>query len=430
MNYVAYILRHTPHLENKGLAFRSVALRLFAKRHPQPYAWKYQARLFVMSLLMLWSLPFRLRRVRARAIYYDNLTDERSQQRRKYFLAKHTGIPESQWVAFAGDRPFAKIYFHRLRLSTIWQVHRLAWRLVGAAFVGMFKPTRLHWLWKVKFANMALQQVIFHDGSHPQYLFFSYEQTTYLSSLLTSHLVRGFVPHIISSNSVLFSNNRYQYQPHAHYRLCSAFQEAEVASYQERGWMEFRSVELWGLEEAETLDAVPKSEAKVDIGVYSSGSWARNARYFRSGNIDWIREGKFHENAMYLQFLPMLEAVIAYKKATGASVKVYFHPFETMLYQQHDIAPPFLSLLDQADIQYEIDGKSSLENFYEARVGVAISSTILFDRMHYGLAALYYGGEGIPHFIIEPRYLGDYQQYCFQGPEELQMMLGKALEKV
>ena len=431
MRFTKSILRTIPFDRSRfGAAWKSAAIRMDGKVADAPYPWKYQFKLFVSILLALWSIPFRLRSARnARLIYYDNVNSPQSLAQRRYFLKKHLRIdaPDEALLLCDGQSAFPPIYFNKLSLAKAWTLHRIAWRLVWAAFAGLFGKTRVHWMWKRTLAHSLIQQLAFHDPEKPQVFFFSYEPHTYLGSFIGSHLIPRHHPILISSNSLLLRGNRYQYNPKVDFKLCSTVLQEESACYIQNGWMEFRSVETWGLEEALVLDQIPPEEPTVDIGIYSSGSWARTMDLWRSGDIEQIRAYAYLANPMYTRFLPILEAIVTLKKETGCSAKVYFHPFEKMLMDKHGIVPPYLKLLEENGILYEQEGKTSLENFYESRIGVSISSTILFDRLHMGLASLYFDGAGIPMYTIAEQYMGKYRDLCFHDMEELKEKIRQQL---
>lgn len=433
MQFIRTILRTTPFDKQYfSAAWKSAAIRLGGKTSAKPYPIKYQFKLFLSILLSLWTLPFRLRSgSRFSALYFDNVLSPEGVARRKYFLQKHLlkGIPDEAILPYNGQSAFPPVYFNQLGFRKLWAVHRIAWRLLWAAFTGLFAPSRVHWLWKRQFAHYLIQQALFQHPDKPQVLFFSYEPYTYLSTFLASHLLRGHHPSIVSSNSVLLRGNRYQYNPKVDFRLCSRFQEEETKHYLGHGWMKFRSIELWGLEEAKVFDQIPKKEPQVDVGIYSSGSWARTPNLWRSGDIAKIRAYSYLDNPMYVKFLPILEAIAELRQETDITAKVYFHPFEVMLMEKHGIRPPYLDLLIENGIGYEQEGKSSLDNFYESQIGVSISSTMLFDRLHYGLQSLYFDGTGIPMNTISEQYMGKYQEFCFHDivelKEKIKEMTGK-----
>lgn len=431
MRFIRNILRSLPLEQGSyGLALKSTVLRIDGKTAPKPYPWKYQLKLFLSITRLLLTLPFRMRSGKGlQALYYDQVQGPEGMAQRRYFLRKYAGLggEDSQIQTFAVQGDFPKVYVNGMGPSKLWQLHRLAWRLFWAAFCDLFKPSRVHWYWKFQFANSVVQQVLFHAPGKQQFLFFSYEAHTYLSALVASHLLSDYQPVIVASNSILFRDNRYNYNPRAHLKLCSRVQEAETHHYQNLGWMRFKSVTLWGLEESKVIDALPPTQPRYDIGIYSSGCWARTKDFWRAEDLNAVRAYKYIDNPMYLYFLPIMQEVIALKHALGLKVKVYFHPFEARLFYKDGIRPPYIDLLEANGVDYEVEGKSSLDNFYESRIAVSVSSTIIFDRLHYGLPAYYYAGDGIPRYTIADQYIGRFRDYRFVDLKEMRAKLVAAL---
>ena len=424
--------RLAPRKEGRYLkTLQSVVLRFIGKKSATPYPRKLQLRFFVSLFLMAWSLPFRLRRNPGKEVlYYDtNLSAERSEMRR-YFIHKHVQNPggKDAVLGFDGNGTFPKLYMNGLSFAKLWAIHRAMVTFSFAAFADIFRPTRIHWMWRLALVNKTFQQILWHSPDHPQYQFFSYEPSTYLSSLMVARYLKGYTPCTISSNSVQFSNNRYLCHPSLSYKLCSRFQEEETRHYIDRGWMEVGERELWGLEEALYIDRVVREEPSYDIGIYTGAFWARTKTLWRSGDLDALREYRYIENPVYQEFLPVLDAIIELKKEYGLKVKVYFHPFEFSIMREHGIRPPALDKMEANGIEWDQEGKTSWDNFYEPRVGVAMLSTIIFDRLHYGLPSYFFAGQGVLNYNLELRYLTWCKDYVYTSAEDLQMKLRKELE--
>lgn len=431
MQFIRTLIRVSPIARDERFrVLKSVSLRLKGKKAEEAYAWKWQFRLVIGLLMRLWSLPFTLRKAKGvHTVYYDNVTGPDSIAKRKYFLQKHACPGKDQvGILPIGERSAtASMYFSKLSLRKLWVIHRVAWRFLWAAFLGLFQKSRVHWMWKLRTANDVLQQILLHDGEIQQFLFFSYEPNTYFSSFLANRLFPEYQPHIISSNSVFFSNNRYLYHPDLAYHLCSSFQVEESKSYQNLGWMKMKSVDLWGLEEALVLDQVSKTSPTMDIGIFSSAFWARTKGMWRSGKIDEIRSYAYIDHPLYDVFKRILDSVLELQTEMNLKVKVYFHPYEEMLFQKHGIRPPYLDQLDSHGVAYEIGGKTTLENFYEPKVGLSVCSTAVFDHLHHQLPAYYFAGWESPNYTIAAQHLGEYQKYGFYDMEELKRKLRKEL---
>ncbi len=431
MRFTQIILRRiAPRKDGYFKALQSMVIRFTGKRQATPYPRKLQLRFFITFFLMMWSIPFRVRRNPGKEVlYYDTILNEDSAQKRRYFLHKHlqnSGGAEAI-MGFDGNASFPKLYMNGITFAKLWAIHRVAVTFALAAFLDLFKPTRIHWMWRLALVNKTLQQILWHSPRHEQYQFFSYEPSTYLSSLLTARYLKGYSPNTISSNSVQFSNNRYLWNPNLNYKLCSRFQEEEIQHYVDFGWMHIGSQETWGLEEVIYIDRVTRADPTYDIGIYTGAFWARTKDLWRSGDLDALRNYKYIENPVYAQFLPILEAVVELKQAHNLKVKVYFHPYEFSLLAKHGIRPPALDYLEANGIDWDQEGKTSWDNFYEPKVGIAMLSTIIFDRLHYGLPSYFFAGEGVLNYNLELRYLTWCKDYVYHSAGDLKAKLKKEL---
>ncbi len=425
MRFIHQILKLTP--LGKDLHFRpayvSTAFRLQGKTRREPWPWKTNLVFCLRMWLLVWTIPFRLRRNRRmEGIIYNDGVDR---ARRLYFFKKHTGIdcPAEQVLSCHPETIGHPLYFKELGLKKLLLIWRIGLMLQWASFAALFKPTRVNPHWKIRFAQLLLQQVLYHQRGRQQVLYFCYEPETYLSAFVAAALMRDYAPQIVSSNSVLFRDNRYLYLPAAQFRICSRFQVEETEAYRALGWMKVGSVTLWGLEDEIVFDQLQPTAPTYDLGIYSSAGWARTHDFWRSTDMAILRKGGYPDNPMFVQLMRILEVVCAYKQATGIRVKLYLHPHEIALLRDHDLRPPYLDLLDQYGIDYLLDGRPTIEQLYESRVGVAVSSTILFDRLHHNLPSYYYGGTEMPDPTIDYRYMGSYQRYGFRNPDELRGFL-------
>jgi len=87
-----------------------------------------------------------------------------------------------------------------------------------------------------------------------------------------------------------------------------------------------------------------------------------------------------------------------------------------------------MDLLEEENIDFDLDVRSSRRKIYEAQVGVAIISTILFDRMHLGLDSLFYFGPEIPDHPVDARFMGSYARYSYGDMDELEGKLDRLLD--
>jgi hypothetical protein len=425
MRFIHHILKATPLGKDLqfGRAFKSAVFRLQGKTVKAPRPWTANLGLVVRMSLLVWSIPFRLRRNRnAIAIQYN---DGDTRARRLYYFKKYAALDcaDEQVISCHPQDWKTKLYFKELGVGKVLLLMRVSWILWWATFCASFKRTRVNPHWKIRFAQLLLQQILFHAPGRKQLLYFCYEPETYLSSFVAAALMPDYTPMIVSSNSVLFRDNRYLYHPRLHLKICSKFQVAETQTYRELGWMEVGDVTLWGLEEANVFDRLPTVPPTWDLGIYSSAGWARTHDLWRAENLDLLRKGGYKDNPLFVQLMEILKVVCELKRERDVRVKFYLHPHEIHLLRDHGIRPPYLDLLEENGIFYELDGKPTIENIYEARVGLAVSSTLLFDRMNFGLRSYFYGGYAIKDNTIDVRFLGEYARYGYRDGADLMAIL-------
>lgn len=424
MLFIRQILRWAPLGKlDRRKAFKSTAFRLQGKTQPSPWPFTTRLNFYLRMCLLVWSIPLRLRRARAAvAIQYN---DGGTRERRLYYFKKHARLDcsDAQVLSCHPDDWKTPLYFKGLGIGKIWLLLRIGLLLQWAAFASLWGKTRVNPHWKLRFAQLLLQQVLFHKPGRQQLLYFCYEPETYLSTLVAAAYLPDYAPQVVSSNSVLFRDNRYLYNPRLHLRICSQFQVQETAAYRKLGWMDVQDVTLWGLEEANVFDALPVTAPRYDLGIYSSAGWARTHDLWRSEDLSQLRKGGYPHNPLYVQLTEILDEVCAFKAQHPLQVKFYLHPHELHLLRDHGIRPPYLDQLERNGIAYSLDGKPTIMHIHEARVGMAVSSTLLFDRMHLGLRSYYYGGTAIPDNTIDIRYMGDYAQYGFRDRAELRQVL-------
>jgi hypothetical protein len=426
MLFIHQILKATPPAYGWSFrkAFRSTAFRLQGKTAKAPRPWITNFFFLFRMTLLAGSFPFRLRRNRdAVAIQYN---DGNTREHRLYYFKKHGRLDcrDDQVISCHPEDWRTPIYYQELGWGRWMLLLRVGWMLWSSAMVACFKRTRVNPYWKIRFGQLLFQQMAFHQARRKQLLYLCYEPETYLSAFVAAALLPDYRPLVVSSNSVLFRDNRYLYHPRLDLKICSKFQEEETGIYAKLGWMEVGSIELWGLEEGIVFDRLRASAPAWDLGIYSSAGWARTHNLWRAGNIDFLRQGGFLDNPLYVQLKVILDTVCAFMRERPIRVKFYLHPHEIHLLKDHGIHPPYLDLLDANGIQYELNGNSTIENLYEARVGLAVSSTILFDRMNFGLRSYFYAGDAIRDNTIDIRFLGSYAKYGYHDAAHLRQILG------
>ncbi len=431
MRFIHQILRATP-LDKQfdfRACFKSTAFRLPGKVVAKPYPWKVHIRFLLRMTLLIWSIPFRMKRARsAKAIVY-NVADNSSLRRYYYQKYQNPTLKDAEVLTLHHNQPLDKLYFQRLGFTQIVRLLRAAWILWRGTFRSAFWRTRVNPHWKIRFGNLLLQQVLWHGDGRDQLFYFCYEPETYLGTLVASAILPDYFPKIVTSNSLLFSDNRYLYNPKADLKICSKVQVAETEAYRKHGWMQVRSVELWGLEEAIVYDKLTPTPPIYDIGIYSSGGWARTHDLWRASDLTILRKGGYLDNPLYLQLGVILEVVCALKREyPQLQVGFYMHPHELNLYHKHGIQPPYLPLLEANGIHYALESQNSQASIYEPKLAVAVSSTILFDRLHLGLQSFFYAGKAVPKVLTDVRYIGEMAKLGYYDGTELREMMLRELD--
>lgn len=426
MRFIHQILRAAPlgKAFSFDACFKSTAFRLQGKTIANPYPWKVQIAFVLRMIGLILSIPFRLRRAPGKKVILYNVGSTPGQRRYFYKKYRNPGLQDHEILTLHHDHASDKLYFAKLGPLQLGRLLRGAWLLLRATFLSAFWRSRLNPHWKIRFANLMLQQLLFHGDDRDQVLFFCYEPETYLSSLVASAILPDYAPKIVASNALLFRDNRYLAHPKLDFLLCSRIQLGETETYTRLGWMNVRSLTMCGLEEAELYDQLQPSAPKYDIGIYSSGGWARTHDLWRAADMEILRRGGYLDNPLYLQLLVILDEISKLKQQhPSLSVHLYLHPYELSLIHQKGIRPPYLSLLEANGIQYSLEGRNSIEGIYESRLGIAVSSTILFDRLHLGLKSLFYAGNAVRNGLIDLRYLGEYARYGYHDAGQLREMI-------
>lgn len=250
------------------------------------------------------------------------------------------------------------------------------------------------------------------------YLFNPYDAGAYLTAWQhqSSHEL-----HVILGNSALYGHCRYTHLPDAHFILCNPCQYEEIAAFRRMGWLAYRTLTLWGPEEALQHAHIQHPPQTVDIGIYSRGDWARRGLY-RERDVEQVRAYARVDNPAYQTFLEVLDFAIALRQRYGVSVKIYTHPLERDWYNQEGIDPPYSAKAQAHGIQVDLSPGNSVDKFHEARIGLGIMSTSLLDRWYHGLESwIYY--TAVDRYFYKPQFMGRYASRFFETEAELMALM-------
>ena len=156
--------------------------------------------------------------------------------------------------------------------------------------------------------------------------------------------------------------------------------------------------------------------------MYSSGYWARNGRN-REKNIDAIRTYRHIENPHYLEFLALLNKIVAIRKETGITVKIYTHPLERDWYNNYQVKPPYSDLAEEHGLNIDLSNGNSLSKLYEVNIGISTMSTVLLDRWHHGLNSLILHKEEINLDFYKVKYFGSYSRFFVRNLNDLKPLI-------
>ena len=367
------------------------------------------------ALMTILLIPFKLYKLNAGIVLFNAGTKPLVIDQRGYFIKKYTGEEKitSAMSGFDGrffyDGFSAKMIFFILKLYTVFSLALFSQIL--------FKP-KIDINWSFGLYKNLIQLCLLQDNRVSCYFFLLSSPETYLCALFGSIYFKKLSVNVISSNSLMYSDNRYLYMPDAKLKYCSKIQKEELRLYIIKRWVEVKEATLWGLEEASEYDRIKYKTARFDIGIYSSGGWARDQNMLRIKDFERLQKHPNLDNYLYKIFEEIMKVVIGLKNSHDLQVVLYPHPCERLA-MKNGVCLPYQHLLDKYDIYLDGEGDNSIEKIFEAKVGIASVSTIIFDRLHFDLPGYVFSGTGIKDFLIDPRYLGKYADYCFDGPEDL-----------
>lgn len=289
-------------------------------------------------------------------------------------------------------------------------------RYVGGALGELVAPARYTNFYMYYVAVNAIHIALLRPTRI--YLFNPYDAGAYLTAWQHQHT---HDLHVILGNSALYAHCRYTHLPAAHLVLCNPCQYEEIAAFRRMGWLAYRSLTLWGPEEALQHAHIEPCAPSVDIGIYSRGDWARRGLY-RVRDVARVRAYACADNPAYQTFLEVLDFAIALRERFGVSVKIYTHPLERDWYNQEGIDPPYSAKAQAKGIQVDLSPGNSVGRFHEVRIGLGIMSTSLLDRWYHGLDSwIYY--TAVDRYFYKPKFMGRYADRFFEDEAQLMALM-------
>jgi hypothetical protein len=326
-------------------------------------------------------LPFRLRKFEGKHCVL--FVGKGYEDMRRYHIEKNTGNSVDAFIF-----PWEQLWYQQLRLRTLLAIAGLFVEFVGIYIVLMWRRTTKTEVDSLYYVFEHAVQLQLLDRDTHVYIYLLENYTTYLTTVYASEIIKMPNIWVIASNTPYFWRKHFSYAPHAHLVNCSRLQPQELRHFCRTHWVVAKSIHQWGLEESIQIDALTPEEPIYDIGIYSSGCWTRDVIGFRIYDQARRPEDTQEVFPAYQDFCDIVSRVATLKQHyPELKVAVYLHPYERTLLEQ-GIEPPYLEEVKQAGFMLEKEGKNSVESMYQVRVGIAVTSGMLLDRLNLGLLAM------------------------------------------
>jgi len=171
-------------------------------------------------------------------------------------------------------------------------------------------------------------------------------------------------------------------------------------------------------------DIKPK-EPKKEIGLFSSGEWARSKGLYRSDDLALISNYDLANNKVYKAFEEGLLKLISLNVEKKFTIKVYPHPFERELITL-GIRPPYFKWVDSGEVTVDMDGTSSREKIYDSTIAISYHSSFIWERLSLGLLESYhYQFNDDELDLVDYRALGRYKANIFFSNDDIAMIFNK-----
>ena len=344
------------------------------------------------------------------------------EKHRTKYLAKYTPYNEFLFIY----RDSNKYYYDKMNIIVLYRIFIVCFLFYVVAFVSLFNNSVKEN--DARFLNSFsyLLQISLLDKSTNVYCLQIWMPESYIVSRIAAKL--GYKTTMITSGSPIHCNNRYVFAPKVDLKFASKFQKEELRILTERQHFVVESITEWGPENVEDFNNLTRGEDEFDVGIYSGGSWARNEKNLRVSNEAELANESRGFNDYYRAFQLILEVSVELKREfPSMRIAVFPHPHERILIKK-GIDPPYLNVLKKNNFYFESGNENSVSSFFKTKIGIAVTSTAVFDRIHCGLKSLLYSGENIQNSRIAPHYLGSYGAICFSSKDELKNMICNELK--
>jgi hypothetical protein len=341
-------------------------------------------------------------------IVYDVGTTEQIREHRRYFVRHHFGEEldfVGRWeerVPDGGRGPWLRWY----ALGVVASLCALT----------DFSPRRHRWLGGLLLDIQSVARAA--PGIRRAYVFSLHDRRAYLiATFLAKHTGVEVLP--VFQNIPMYRNCRYFHLDVA-IILTSRVNVPEVEYYRALDIFKGGDVVYRGGEYiADTVD-LESAPPTFDLGYFSSGEWARSGGLYQSGDIDAIRRGDLADTPYARTAQSLIEALAKHAHANGLTLRLYPHPVERRLWDEHGIEPPYAGLDDGSVVTIDRSGRDSRSKVYEPRVAVSLQSSFIWERLDLGLDASYiyaFADQSLNVFARES--LGRYAENVFLDEAEL-----------
>lgn len=395
---------------------RALAVRLLPAAGPR--SWLADRLGFVATAILTpWKRRFtRSSPLAGATIVYDVGTAEHIREHRRFFVRHHFGEEVDfvgRWeerVPQGGRGPWLR-----------WYALGFAASLLALTDVS---GRRYRWLGGLLLDVQSLARAL--PGMRRAYVFGLHDRRPYLIvTFLAKHTGVEVLP--VFQNIPLYRNCRF-FHLEVPVVVTSRVNVVEVEHFRAQG--DFRATEVvyrGGEYVADTAGLVPGPPA-YDIGYFSSGEWAREGGLYQSDDADAIGRGDLADNVYAKTAERLVEALAAFARANGRTLRVYPHPMERRLWNDHGIEPPYAGLEDGCTVTIDRSGRDSRTRIHEPRVAVSLQSSFIWERLDLGLDDSYiyeFADQSLNVFARES--LGRYAKNVFRDEAELLEKVGAAL---
>lgn len=258
------------------------------------------------------------------------------------------------------------------------------------------------------------------------YIFYSYLPQMYLISLYSSNIKKLEVDYIIGN--MIHEYLRYSHFKNLQVCFTNKIYKEEYRTFQKIGWINDNNVDYL-VSGNEFLINNKLEKFKYDIGFFSSAFWARKDGLYANYNLEALKENRYKNNIYSKRESIILENILKLSKKYNLSMKIYLHPYEKKLISKYNIYPPYWDLISK-EYREEDDFLGS-NDFFEAKVGVVLQSSIFYDRWDDNLFTLCYQFKNPQDKLQIPlKYLGVYSIYGFKNLKELEKQVRIGLDSI